>query len=118
MSSPSSTTRPVLGLRKPQIAFITVDLPAPLSPIRPVIEPASTVRLSDRKTSISPTYPAVTSSSMRTLLMRHALPDKLRSPACYSARRALAHLRSPVPHSSISPGDRVQPPPAYRGSPE
>ncbi|MBN9014625.1 MAG: hypothetical protein J0H25_16665, partial [Rhizobiales bacterium] len=39
MSLPSYITLPAFGLRKPQIAFITVDLPAPLSPIRPVIRP-------------------------------------------------------------------------------
>ena len=46
---------PDLGLKKPQIVFMIVDLPAPFSPIRPVIAPGSTETLTFRRMSMSPT---------------------------------------------------------------
>src|SRR5918994_3889437 len=38
-SRPSKRTAPALGLRSPMTVFMSVVLPAPLRPMRPVIEP-------------------------------------------------------------------------------
>ncbi|MCY1382121.1 hypothetical protein D9M69_701060 [compost metagenome] len=54
MSRPARVTRPDFGGRKPQMAFMSVDLPAPFNPIRPLMRPASTVSDTLRSTSMSP----------------------------------------------------------------
>jgi hypothetical protein len=41
MSAPSKVTVPLEGRTKPQTVFISVDLPAPFRPMRPVMRPAS-----------------------------------------------------------------------------
>src|SRR5208282_3103963 len=58
---------PVFGARKPHTVLITVDLPAPLSPIRPLTRPLCTSRDTSRSTSMSRSYPAVMRSSRRSV---------------------------------------------------
>jgi hypothetical protein len=53
MRSPSISIVPAFGATVPPRMFISVDLPAPFSPIRPTISPPST----DRDTSRSATTP-------------------------------------------------------------
>src|SRR5690606_7120845 len=62
ISRPPRVMRPLLGVRKPHSAFMSVDLPAPFRPIRPLIRPAWTSSDTLRRTSMSPRYPAVTPS--------------------------------------------------------
>ena len=58
-SAPSSSTVPVLGT-KPPMAFISVDLPAPLVPISPTISPAAT-SMETPSTALTPPKRTVTS---------------------------------------------------------
>src|SRR5207342_684735 len=44
-SCPYTLAVPSLGVRKPAIIFIVVDLPAPLGPSRPSTSPGSTLKL-------------------------------------------------------------------------
>src|SRR6476619_7091348 len=75
MDSPSSSMRPALGARKPQMVFTTVDLPAPLRPMRPLISPAFTSRETSRSTSMSWSYPAVTPSRSSSGSAMGAAPE-------------------------------------------
>ena len=43
MSSPPSSTLPLVGLCKPAIALNSVVFPAPFGPIKPVMDPCSIV---------------------------------------------------------------------------
>src|SRR5919199_4974308 len=52
--SPRSTMRPLSGFSKPQMIFISVDLPAPLSPSRPSTSPLRRFRLMSRSASTGP----------------------------------------------------------------
>ena len=53
ISTPLTTTRPLDGLSRPLISRISVDLPAPLRPITPRIEPFGTVRLMSSRATTS-----------------------------------------------------------------
>src|SRR5260221_4410143 len=52
-SSPSKRTEP-LALSRPMIAFMSVVLPAPLRPIRPIIDPDGTSSETSRRICIAP----------------------------------------------------------------
>src|SRR5215470_12742406 len=77
-STPSNSTRPVVGTVSPARQLKKVDLPAPLGPISPMISPSATARSAPRTARKLPnaleTFCAL--SSMRTPRQegRHALP--------------------------------------------
>ena len=54
ISSPSKTTRPLLGVNNPVIARNVVDLPAPLAPMSVTTSPALTVIDTLRSAWIAP----------------------------------------------------------------
>src|SRR5262249_37887615 len=74
MSVPSRRTRPAVGRTMPQMAFRSVDFPAPLLPTRVTISPASTRRLTWRRIWTSP-YPALSCSISSTGPLRIAAPE-------------------------------------------
>src|SRR4029079_1924713 len=49
-SRPSKVSAPLPGLRMPMMVFMSVVLPAPLRPMRPVIEPGARSRDTSRRT--------------------------------------------------------------------
>src|SRR5438105_6859643 len=63
IDSPWYLMAPDFGARNPQTVRTTVDLPAPLSPMRPLTRPAWTWSETSRSTSMSWAYPAVTLST-------------------------------------------------------
>ena len=63
-SVPSSTTRPLVGVTKPEMMSSTVVLPAPLGPMRPTISPCRT-RRSTPFTARTPPNDTLTSCSSR-----------------------------------------------------
>ena len=54
MSSPSNTTRPLLGVSSPVIARSVVDLPAPLAPMSVTTSPALTAIDTSRSAWMAP----------------------------------------------------------------
>ena len=48
-STPSMRIRPLVGATTPPSTFISVDLPAPFSPTRPMTSPGSTARLTSSR---------------------------------------------------------------------
>src|ERR1039457_6350668 len=95
ISRPSKRTDPRVGLATPLIRLITVDLPAPFGPIRPVIVP--------RRTS------KVASCTART-------PPKWQAAALAPAR-ACGGPAHPHGAASPAPGPRPGPPPSPRPGP-
>src|SRR5665213_1162526 len=53
-SWPQTVTRPALGVRKPVIIFIVVDLPAPFGPRKPSTSPLATLRSIPDTAAIGP----------------------------------------------------------------
>ena len=53
-SWPSKSTLPARGTSRPAIVFNSVDLPAPLGPMRPTTSPDPTLRFASRSAEISP----------------------------------------------------------------
>src|SRR5205814_6985769 len=52
-STPSNSARPPLAFSKPITAFMSVVLPAPLRPMRPIIEPLGTSSETSRRMRIA-----------------------------------------------------------------
>ena len=53
-SPPSNSSAPSLGAYRPESTFISVDLPAPLSPTTPSTSPLATCKLTSRSAVIAP----------------------------------------------------------------
>src|SRR4029077_19819372 len=73
-SVPSNRTAPFAGLRRPITAFISVVLPAPLRPMRPIIALSGTV--SDTSRSIC-TAPMATLSLVSSSMCHLQAPDDM-----------------------------------------
>src|SRR3954471_1118350 len=74
-SSPSISKRPSSGFWKPEMIFISVDLPAPLSPSRPSTPPLRSVRLSSRSAVTGPKRLATCSTRRASSATAAPLPD-------------------------------------------
>src|SRR5262249_50102658 len=77
-STPSNSTRPVVGTVSPARQLKKVDLPAPLGPISPMISPSATARSAPRTARKLPnaleTLCALSSMLTPRKKGRHALP--------------------------------------------
>src|SRR5256885_15538096 len=69
MSTPSTTTAPLVGVTKPQATRATVVLPAPFDPTNATASPGSTLNETPNSARNGP-YSADTSCSSRTAVTR------------------------------------------------
>src|SRR6476660_3233746 len=93
MRCPSMPTWPFEGARKPPIMWMSVDLPAPLGPSRPVT-PGPTVIVTPLTATTLP-YHRETSRSSRTLTVT---PDRPRADRSFGAR---------LPEPQVEEGQRA-----------